>query len=131
MFLRYRRIANPLATNGYSKLRGTFKDKLSTTRQDSWLKVMQQKHGIFFNDMSSPMVKFTSIRMLLAIATIKDLEIYQVDFKNAYLNGDLNETIFMKQLDRQVFKGEEEFVCKLQKSIWANVKFKKSVLKTR
>ncbi len=49
--------------------------------------------------MSGPMVKFTSIRMSLAIVAIKDLEIYQVDFKNAFLNGDLNKTIFVKQLD--------------------------------
>jgi hypothetical protein len=60
---------------------------------------MQQKHGINFRDMSGPMVKFTSIRMSLAIVAIKDLEIYQVDFKNAFLNGDLNKTIFVKQLD--------------------------------
>jgi hypothetical protein len=47
------------------------------------------------------------------------------------MNGDLDETIFMKQLDGQVFKGEEEFVCKLQKSIWVNVEFKKLVLKAK
>jgi hypothetical protein len=72
-FLRYQRIVNPLATNGYSKLKKTLKDKLSTIRRESWLKVMQQKHGIKFNDMFGPMVKFTSIRMLLAIVAIKDL----------------------------------------------------------
>jgi hypothetical protein len=99
MFLSYRRIANPLATNGYFKLRKMLKDKLSTIRRDSWVKVMQQKHGIDFSDMYGPMVKFTYIRMLLAITVIKDLEIYQVDFKNAFLNGDLDETIFVKQLD--------------------------------
>jgi hypothetical protein len=76
MFLSYRRIGNPLATNGYSKLKRTLKDKLSTTRQDSWLKVMQQKHGIVFNDMFGPMVKFTSIKVLLAIVAINVLEIY-------------------------------------------------------
>lgn len=71
------------------------------------------------------------IRVLLAIATIKDLEIYQVDFKNAFLNGALDESIFMKQLDGQVFTWEKEFVCKLQKSIWVKVEFKNLVLKTR
>ncbi len=69
--------------------------------------------------------------MLLAVATIKDLEIYQVDFKNAFLNGALNESIFMKQPDGQVFKGEKEFVCKLQKSIWVTVECKNLVTNTR
>jgi hypothetical protein len=40
------------------------------------LKVMQQKHGIVFNDMSGLMVKFTSIKVLLAIVAINVLEIY-------------------------------------------------------
>jgi hypothetical protein len=37
--------------------------------------------------------------MLLAIIVIRDLEVYQVDFKNAFLNGDLKEFIFIKQPD--------------------------------
>jgi hypothetical protein len=81
--------------------------------------------------MYGPIVKFTSIRVLLAIVAIKNLGRYQVDFKNAFLNGDLDETIFMKQLDGHVFKGDEEFVCKLQKSIWSKVEFKNLVLKAK
>jgi hypothetical protein len=51
--------------------------------------------------------------MLLAIVAIRNLEMYQVDFKSAFLNRDLNEIIFMEQPDGQVLKGKEEFVCKL------------------
>ncbi len=40
-----------------------------------------QKHDVDFNNTFAPMVKFTSIRVLLTIVAIKDLEIYQVDFK--------------------------------------------------
>jgi hypothetical protein len=42
-------------------------------------------------------VKFTSIKLLLAIVVIRDLEVYQVDFKSALLSGDLEEVIFMEQ----------------------------------
>jgi hypothetical protein len=49
-----------------------------------------QKHDVEFNDTFARMVKFTSIIVLLIVITIKDLEIYQVDFKNAFLNGNLD-----------------------------------------
>ncbi len=105
------------------------KDKLPTTRQNLW--VMQRKHDVDLCDTFGLIVKFTSIIVLLAIVAIKNLEIYHVDFQNAFLNGNLDETIFMKQPDGQVFKGEEEFVCKLQKSIWAKIEFKNLILKAR
>jgi hypothetical protein len=58
-----------------------------------------QKHDVKFNDTFARMVKFTSIIVLLIVTTIKNLEIYQVDFKNAFLNGNVDETIFMEQLN--------------------------------
>jgi hypothetical protein len=64
------------------------------------------------------MVKFTSIKLLLAIVVIRDLEVYQVDFKSAFLSGDLEEIIFMEQPNGHVLKGQEKLVCKLQKSIY-------------
>jgi hypothetical protein len=51
------------------------------------------KHGFDFNDTFVPIVKFISIRMLLAITIIQDLGVYQVDFKSSFLNGDF-ETKF-------------------------------------
>jgi hypothetical protein len=76
------------------------------------------------------MVKFTSIRVLLAIIVIRYLEVYQVDFKNAFLNGDLNEIIFMEQLDGQVLERQEKLVCK-KIFIWAKVKLKNLVPKVK
>jgi hypothetical protein len=64
------------------------------------------------------MVKFTSIKLLLAIIVIKDLEVYQIDFKNAFLSGDLEEVIFMEQHNGQVLKRQEKFICKLHKSLY-------------
>jgi glutaredoxin-related protein len=47
-----------------------------------------QKHKVDFNNTFVLVVKFTSIRVLLVIDVLRDLEIYQVDFKSAFLNGD-------------------------------------------
>ena len=46
------------------------------------------------------------------------MELHQVDFVVAFLNGNLEEEIYMKQLDGFVVKGQENLVCKLKKSIY-------------
>ncbi len=53
-----------------------------------------QKHKVDFNNTFVPIVKFTSIKVLLVIVAIRDLEVYQVDFKSAFLNGDFKGSLF-------------------------------------
>ena len=47
-----------------------------------------------------------------------DLELHQMDVKTVFLNGDLDETIFMAQSEGFVVKGKEHMGCKLKKSIY-------------
>ena len=54
-----------------------------------------QKPGIDYEETYSPVAKFTSIRILMSIVAALDLELYQIDVKTAFLNGDLKEEIFM------------------------------------
>ena len=76
-----------------------------------------------------------SIRILLSIAAHKDYEIWQMDVKIAFLNGSLEEIIYMVQLEEFIAKGQEKKVCKLQKSIYGlkqaskswNIRFDTSV----
>jgi hypothetical protein len=77
-----------------------------------------QKHEVDFSDTFVPMVKFTSIKLLLVISVIKDLEVYQIDFKSALLSGDLEEIIFMGQHNGHVLERQEKLFCKLQKSLY-------------
>ena len=65
----------------------------------------QQKEGLDFFDTYSPVTRITSIRMLIAIAAIHNFEIYQMDVKIAFLNGDLDEEIYMEQPEGFVVKG--------------------------
>ena len=58
-----------------------------------------------------------SIKILLSIAAYMDYEIWQMDVKTTFLNGSLEETIYMVQLEGFIAKGQEKKVCKLQKSI--------------
>ena len=64
------------------------------------------------------MVKFASIRLILAIVARIDLELYQMDVKTAFLNGELDEEIYMDQLVGFELKRQERKVCKLKRSIY-------------
>ena len=56
--------------------------------------------------------------MLIAIATIHNLEIHQMDVKTAFLNGDLDEEIYMEQPEGFIIPGPEKKVCRLVKSLY-------------
>ena len=56
-----------------------------------------QKEGIDYNDVFSPVVKHSSIRILLALVAQFDMELVQMDVKTAFLHGDLEEEIYITQ----------------------------------
>ena len=78
----------------------------------------QQIYGIDYTETFSPVVTFTSIRTLLALVAAMDLELEQMDVVTAFLNGNLDEVIFMEQ--PQGFKDSKypNHVCKLQKALY-------------
>ncbi|GJS37168.1 transposable element [Tanacetum coccineum] len=75
-----------------------------------------QKEGIDYNEIFSPVIRHTSIRVLLSLVAHHDLELEQLDVKTAFLHGDLEEEIYMSQPEGFVIQGKEDYVCKLQKS---------------
>ena len=56
----------------------------------------RQKEGLDYFDTYSPVTRITSIRMILAIAALRNLKVHQMDVKTAFLNGDLEEEIYME-----------------------------------
>ena len=59
-----------------------------------------------------------SVRILLAVAAALDYEIWQMDVKTAFLNGELEEDIYIQQLKGFIALGQEHMVCKLHRSIY-------------
>ncbi|XP_016178819.1 uncharacterized protein LOC107621301 [Arachis ipaensis] len=60
-------------------------------------KKFHQKEGINFDQVFSPVVRTPTVRVILSLALAKEWKIRQFDFNNAFLNGDLEETVFMTQ----------------------------------
>ena len=77
----------------------------------------KQKEGLDYFDTYSLVARITSIRMLIAIAALHNLKIHQMDVKTAFLNGDLNEEIYMDQPEGFISLGQEKKVCRLVKSL--------------
>ena len=63
-------------------------------------------------------MRLTSIRLILAIVTNLDLEMHQMDVKTVFLNGALNEKIYIDQPEDFIVKGCEHKVYRLIKSIY-------------
>ena len=60
-------------------------------------KGFSQKAGIDFHEIFSPVVKIVSIRIVLALVSLLNLELQQLDVKTAFLHRDLDEEIYMEQ----------------------------------
>jgi hypothetical protein len=77
-----------------------------------------QKKGENFFDTYSPVARLTTIRVLLSLTASHGLLVHQMDVKTAFLNGELEEEIYMTHPDGFVVKGQEDKVCKLMKSLY-------------
>ena len=77
-----------------------------------------QEHGIDYDETFSPVAHFNSIRVFLAVAVWLKMYVQQMDVKTAFLNGELDEEIYMRQPPGFEAKGNESLVCKLQKSLY-------------
>ena len=82
------------------------------------VKEYSQRKGIDYAKIFYPVVKLTTIRILLSIVASENLHLEQMDVKPAFLHGDLDEEIYMQQSEGFAAPGKEHMVCKLNKSLY-------------
>src|SRR4051812_8931341 len=82
------------------------------------VKGFRQIQGIDYDETFSPIAKLKSVRIMLAIAAYYDYEICQMDVKTAFLNGDIDEGLYMMQPKGFVNPKDANKVWKLQQSIY-------------
>jgi hypothetical protein len=89
-----------------------------------------QKEGEDFFDTYSPVARLTTIRTLIAVEASYGLIIHQMDVKTTFLNGELDEEIFMDQLEGFIVDGQENKVCRLIKSLYGLKQAPKQCMKS-
>lgn len=77
----------------------------------------QQVHGMDYGETYTPVVKCTSIRILLALFAHLDFELHQMDVVTVFWNGEVEEDIYM-EIPERVSVSDKNLVCKLIKSLY-------------
>ena len=78
------------------------------------VKGFSQRKRVDFDEIFSPVVKMTSIRTMLGLAASLDIEVEQMDVKTAFLHGDLEEDIYMKQPEGLKKKRKRELCLQIE-----------------
>ncbi|KAF5471906.1 hypothetical protein F2P56_008669 [Juglans regia] len=81
-------------------------------------KGFDQQYGIDYAETFSPVVKHTTVRMVLALAVSFNWNIHQLDISNAFLHGFLDEEVFMEQPQGFIDENYPDYVCRLHKSLY-------------
>lgn len=91
-------------------------DSLERFKARLVVKGFSQQYGVNYTETFSPVVRYSSVRSILATAAKNKMVLKQFDIKTAFLYGDLDETVYMKQPDG--FSDGTNKVCKLLKSLY-------------
>ena len=81
------------------------------------VKVYAHTYGVDYSDTFSPVARLASIRLIISIVASQHWLLHQLDIKNAFLHGDLQEEVYMAQPPGFVAQGEYGKVCHLRKSL--------------
>jgi len=108
----------PLQCKWLYKIKQSLEGQPDTYKARLVAKGFTQVPGVHYDEIFAPVVMLRSIRIILAIAAYHDYEIWQMDVKTAFLNGYLEEDLYMVQPEGFTDPKNPKKVCKLKRSIY-------------
>uniref|UniRef100_A0A803NI33 Reverse transcriptase Ty1/copia-type domain-containing protein n=1 Tax=Cannabis sativa TaxID=3483 RepID=A0A803NI33_CANSA len=108
----------PIGWKGVYRVKEDAEGNVTTLKARLVAKGYHQQVGFNFNENFGPIVKLIIIRVILTLAVTKGWTIRQLDVNNIFLNGDLQEEIFMVQSPSFIDPNEPDKVCKLHKALY-------------
>ena len=77
-----------------------------------------QKEGIDYEDTFFPVARYTTIKFSISLASVLGWKLHQMDVKNAFLNGEVEEEVYIENPEGFLIRGKESHVRKLNKSLY-------------
>eukprot|EP00253_Pinus_taeda_P031422 PITA_31422 len=82
-----------------------------------------QQEGIDFKETFAPIARLEAIRMFLALSSFQKFKVFQMGVKSAFLNGDLEEEVYIEQPDGFILGNNPNLVCRLKKALYDDIIF--------
>jgi hypothetical protein len=74
--------------------------------------------GVEYEEKFAPMARLEAIRMFLSFSSYRKFKVYQMDVKSAFLNGNLEEEVYIEQPEEFQLTNKGDYVCKLKKELY-------------
>ena len=92
--------------------------KVSRNKARLVCKGYSQEEGINYGETFAPIARLEGVRTILAYAAHKGFKVYQMDVKSTFLNGILDEEVYIEQLESFIDPDKRNMVCKLHKALY-------------
>ena len=115
--MTFRLVRNPSGVAGFFCIKFNFDGSFARNKARLVAKGYSQTYGVDYEETFAPVAKLNTVQVFLSLAINLDCPLFQLDVKNAFLNGDLTEEVYMTLppgFDSDSSRGK---VCRLRKSI--------------
>ncbi|KAD4584618.1 hypothetical protein E3N88_22219 [Mikania micrantha] len=108
----------PIGLKWVFKIKRDSKDQITRHKARLVAKGYVQQHGVDYEEVFAPVARLETVRLVLALSAQRGWTVHHLDVKTAFLHGELNEEVFVKQPEGFEKKGHEEKVYKLTKALY-------------